>query len=242
MIRKLCFGFVLLTAFIVAACGRQVTPNPPGVGAGGALPGQMAILFDVAAPFNFQNYQYWIIFNTTGNGLTPDTRPFVNNWAAYSTGIEVYGSGGTTSARAGQFLKNSNPAIPPTFLPFSTPPQLFQYNANSNGTGTEFSIIFSREIFTSFNSPSPAPTGTTTPPPFARVWTFNAFATQANTQGQFVFVDSMGPGGPVDPQYVCCNPTVNITQKFDSTYYALSSALQIDPPAQIESVTLGNNP
>ena len=49
MTRRLIFGFVvvLVTAFIVAACGRQVTPNPPGLGAGGALPGYMSVKFDV---------------------------------------------------------------------------------------------------------------------------------------------------------------------------------------------------
>src|SRR5271170_7186225 len=57
MIRRLSFGFVvvLVTAFIVVACGRQVTPNPPGLGPGGAPPGYMSIIFDVAAPFNFSS-------------------------------------------------------------------------------------------------------------------------------------------------------------------------------------------
>ncbi len=52
MIRRLSFGFVvvIITAFIVAACGRQVTPNPPGLGPGGAPPGYIAIHFDVAGP------------------------------------------------------------------------------------------------------------------------------------------------------------------------------------------------
>ncbi len=40
MARRLSLGFVfmLATAFIVAACGRQVTPNPAGLGPGGAPP------------------------------------------------------------------------------------------------------------------------------------------------------------------------------------------------------------
>ncbi|MFY9665851.1 MAG: hypothetical protein WAK19_15515 [Candidatus Cybelea sp.] len=61
MIRKLSFGFVivLVTAFIVAACGRQVTPNPAGLGAGGAPPGFMAVIFDVQAPFNFSSTSTW---------------------------------------------------------------------------------------------------------------------------------------------------------------------------------------
>lgn len=232
--RRLLFFLVAGAAVAVAACGRQVTPNPPGAGAGGALPGQVAVFFDVSAPFNFSNYQYWIVFNTSGNGLTPTTHPFQDNWADYSDAIEVTGSGGATSAYAYQFLKNPPPQ-PPTFLRVNTTPQLMQYNANSNGSGTEFSVIFSTAIFHPINAtPGPSPT------PFANAWTYNAFTTQPNFQYQQTFVDSMGAGGPLDPQYV--SPKLQIGQCFDQTFYALSSALQIDPPAQIQSVEIGNNP
>ena len=116
----------------------QVTPNPPGIGAGGALPGQIAILFDVAAPFNFSSYQYWVIFNTSGDGATPSTLPIQNNWDGYFGGVEVTGVGGATSAQAYQFLKNaSQPLAPPYPQRLITTPQNFQYNVNSNGTGTE---------------------------------------------------------------------------------------------------------
>ncbi|HEY3676981.1 MAG TPA: hypothetical protein VGK84_13420, partial [Candidatus Tumulicola sp.] len=67
MIRRLGFVLVLLAAVTVVACGRQVTPNPPGIGPGGAPVGYMSVFFDVAGPFNFSNYQYWIVFNTSGN-------------------------------------------------------------------------------------------------------------------------------------------------------------------------------
>ncbi|HEY1427963.1 MAG TPA: hypothetical protein VGF18_00185, partial [Candidatus Tumulicola sp.] len=195
MIRKLGFGLVLLTAVIVVACGRQVTPNPPGIGPGGAPEGYMSVFFDVSAPFNFSNYQYWIIFNTSGNGLTPDTQPFNNNWAAYSEGIEVTGTGGSTSASAWQFVKDTtNPHIPPHFQFLRTTPQQLQYNSNSNGSGTEFNVIFQRSIFLGIPRPSPSP--------LAANWTYNAFTTQANVQNNFVFVDSMGAGGPNPPQYV----------------------------------------
>lgn len=84
MIRRLSFGFVvvLVTAFIVVACGRQVTPNPPGLGPGGAPPGYIAIHYDVYSPFNFSNYQYMIVFNTSGTGVTPSTDTVQTNWAA----------------------------------------------------------------------------------------------------------------------------------------------------------------
>ena len=107
MIRRLSFGFVvvLVTAFIVVACGRQVTPNPPGLGPGGAPPGYIAIHFDVESPFNFSNYQYMIVFNTTGTGVTPSTDTVQTNWAGYSFALVALGIGGTTYAEAVQLLE-----------------------------------------------------------------------------------------------------------------------------------------
>jgi hypothetical protein len=246
-------------ALIVAACGRQVTPNPPGLGAGGAPPGFMSITFDVAGQLNFSSYQYWLVFNTTGtNGQTPSTQPQFNNWAGYSYAIEVGGTAGVgTYANAYQFVRNANPVIPPYAYPLIVPPTLLQYNANSNGAGTEFTVIFSRSIFKGiFASASPSPTASPTPttrpsgvpsstpspspPPAAQLWLFNAFTTQANTQNQWQFIDSMGVGGPTNPQFV--SPTLNVSQSFDNPYYATFSGTQMDPAAQITQITLGNNP
>ncbi|MEO6836706.1 MAG: hypothetical protein ABI231_12485 [Candidatus Tumulicola sp.] len=207
----------------------------------------MSVKFDVAGQFNFSSYQYWVVFNTSGNGLSPDTHPFQNNWAAYSSALEITGIGGATSARPIAFVKNSNPHIPPAFVPLGTTPQQFQYTANSNGTGTELTIIFQRAIFNSIlQSPGPSPT------PFSSTWRFNAFTTQANNQNQLVYVDSMGAGGPVDPQWnspplVVAAPTPpppspSPPPVFDQVFYALSSGLQIDPPAQIVSIEIANNP
>ena len=155
---------------------------------GGAPEGYMSVFFDVAQPFNFSNYQYWIVFNTSGNGLTPGTQPFLNNWAAYSEAIEVAGNGGSAFARAVQFVKNpSNPHIPPAFLTLYTTPQQLQFNVNSNGSGTEFNVIFQRSIFLG---------PLASPAPLAANWLFNGFTTQASVQNNLVFVDSMGAGGP----------------------------------------------
>jgi hypothetical protein len=234
MIRKLGFGLVLLTAVIVVACGRQVTPNPVGIGPGGAPEGFMSVFFDVAAPFNFSSYQYWIVFDTTGDGITPSVQPFNNNWAGYSGGIEITGSGGATSAAAFQFVKSlTNPHNPPAFVLLRPTPQQLQYNSNSNGSGTEFNIIVQRSIFLGVRtSPSPSP--------LAANWTYNAFTTQAGVVGNLVFVDSMGAGGPRLPDY--SSPTLPTYQCFDNTFTALSSGLQIDPPAQIVQVEIANNP
>ena len=44
-------------------------------GPAGLLPGFTSVKFDVAAPFNFSSYRYFIVFNTTENGQTPLTNP-----------------------------------------------------------------------------------------------------------------------------------------------------------------------
>lgn len=238
MIRRLSFGFivVLVTAFIVAACGRQVTPNPPGLGPGGAPPGYVAIHFDVAQQFNFSQYRYMIVFNTSGSGVTPSTDTLQTNWAGYSSALVALGSGIGTSAQLVHFVPPKVGRGPPGwFVPITTPQQL-SYNLNSNGTGTEFSMLALKTILLTSPSPSPSPSPSATPP---NIWTFNAFTTQATSLGSWVFRDSMGAGGPVDPQFV--SPRLNMLTCFDNTYFALDMNVT-DPTAQIVSVEISNNP
>ncbi|MGA8100126.1 MAG: hypothetical protein WB810_15830 [Candidatus Cybelea sp.] len=233
MIRRLSFGFVivLVTAFIVAACGRQVTPNPAGLGAGGAPPGFMAVIFDVQAAFNFQQYQYMVVLNTSGNGVTPSTDTLQTNWNGYNFAMVALGNGATTFAEPVAFLRNSNPHITPAWLRLGSTPQTFSYNLNNNGVGTEFSILARTGIFaTAAPSPSASP---------SNVWTFNAFTAQASSQGQWTFYDSMGAGGPIDPQFV--SPKLCMTEPFDNTYFALDSSVS-DPAAQIVTLQIANNP
>jgi hypothetical protein len=223
------FVFMLTTAIIVAACGRQVTPNPPGLGAGGAPPGYLAIHYDVYSAFNFSNYQYMIVFNTTGTNVTPSTDAVQTNWAGYSFALVALGTAGTSNAKAVRFLRNQNPHIPPYEQTLGTNPNQLSYNPNSNGQGTEFSMIAQKVIL----SPSPAPT--TSP---NNIWTFNAFVTQAS-QGQWYFLDSMGAGGPIDPQFV--SPQLCMTEPFDNTYFGKDNMVP-DPSAQIVSIEISNNP
>lgn len=192
----------------------------------------MAVHFDVQSPFNFSNYQYMIIFNTTGSRVTPSTNTLQTNWAGYSFALMALGNGGAAYAEPVQFIHNQNPHIPPAWLPLHTTPQQFSFNPNSNGTGTEFSMLAQKVIFKGVSpSPSASP---------SNVWTFNAFTTQASVGGggTWTFQDSLGPGGPVDPQFV--SPTLCMTEQFDNTYYAYYSPQ--DPAAQIVSVEISNNP
>ncbi|HTU83139.1 MAG TPA: hypothetical protein VMF61_13475, partial [Candidatus Acidoferrales bacterium] len=227
---------------IFAACGSQVSPNSPGSGAGGAPPGYLSIKFDVAAPFNFSNYEYWIVFNTIANGATPGTFPQNDNFLGYSTGVVVAGAGGGTYTASYQWLRSTAcPNCAVQRVPFPATAQQLQYIADSNGSGTEFTILVSRSVFVPINA-SRSPGGSPAPRPYANTWTFNAFVTQGGLQGLPVFVDSMGAGGPNDPQYSCCTPPLQVNTTFDNVYYALSGATQSDPSAQIVSVEIGNNP
>jgi hypothetical protein len=174
-----------------------------------------------------------IVFNTTGSGVTPSTQTVQTNWAGYSFGLIALGSGINTYAEAVQFVHNANPHIPPTWQKLITTPQQFSFNPNSNGAGTEFSMLAERSIFKGIASPSPSPSASP-----SNLWTFNAFTTQASNGGQWQFYDSMGAGGPIPPEFV--SPTLNMLTCFDNTYYAQYTAQ--DPSAQIVSVEISNNP
>jgi hypothetical protein len=236
MTRRLGFVVVLVTAFIVVACGRQVTPNPPGLGAGGAPVGFLSIFFDVQAPFNFSQYQYMIVFNTTGSGVTPSTDSVRTNWAGYSVALIALGSALGSYAKYMQFQPSLNPHQPPGWFFPGTTPQQFSFDLNNNGTGTEFSLLVQKSILRGFSTPGPSPTSS---PP--SIWTFNAFTTQASSFGTWQFFDSLGAGGPVDPQFV--SPRLCMTEPFDNTYTAIANGNQVpDPAAEIVTIQIANNP
>lgn len=193
----------------------------------------MAIFFNTAGAFNFSQYQYMVVLNTTGDGRTPSTDAIQTNWDGYSFAIVARGNGVSAFAQAIQFIRsNQNPHIPPGLLPLGTTPQTFSFNLDANGTATEYSILAQKRIFSATPGPSPTPT--------SNVWTFNAFTTQANQQGQWTFYDSMGAGGPVDPQWN--SPHLDMRTCFDNTYYALNTQGIQDPAAQIVSIEFANNP
>jgi hypothetical protein len=201
----------------------------------------MSVKFDVAAPFNFSSYRYFIVFNTTENGATPLTNPQQNNWAAYSYAIEVGGNGAGTFAGAWEFLRSSNcPTCIPAYIQLLTTPTQLQYVPNSNGSGTEFTVIFQPLIFNGVATPSP--NASATPSPVKPIWLMNAFTTQPNTTAQLTFVDSLGTFGPTDTTYQSPNFDITAQGGFDQVIFALSGDLQIDPPAQIVSVEIANNP
>lgn len=252
-------------AFIVSACGRQVTPDRAGTGAGGLSPGFMSVKFRVNGTFNFSQYQYMVVFNTTGDGTTPRANGQQTNYVGYSFALSIGGSGGSTQVIPYQYYRP--PGAPSTqqpvlqALPFT--PQQVIYIPNSNGQGTEFTVIFDRNLFFGIGtpapssapsaspsaSPSPSPSGSPSASPSptpiasnapATVWNFNYFVAQPNQNGLPIPVDSLGIGGPNDTSYQSAN--LDTTQSFDTTFFVQAGNHPSDPSAQISGGEIANNP
>ena len=220
-----------LTAVFVTtltACAGAVS-NLPVSAPSVVQPGYVKVQFDVAAPLNFAKYQYSVVFNTSGNKLTPGANAQGADWAAYSVMLEVAGSGGAPSAQVVAFVKHANPHIPPYVMTLATTPAQFEFNPNSNGAGTEFTILFQRSIFNQNLASSS---------PVAATWLFNAFTAQANGEHQWSFVDSMG--GRCANCFV--SPKLPVDTAFERTVAATHKPQGIDPSAKIVDVKIVNNP
>jgi hypothetical protein len=236
-VRRIGFA-VLALASLLPACGRQVTPDLPGVGPGGLSKGYMSVKFDVSAPMKFSNYQYIVAFDTAGSGITPGTNTPAS-YNGYSFSIVAGGANGGTYATVNEYVRT--PGQPqssaPTLYQLQPTNIQLQYVPNSNGAYTEFTVTFARVIFDGIK-----PTGSATPPPVAATWAFNAFTGQQNAVNTWVYIDSMGAGGgnSSGPQWP--SPPLNVAQPFDTVFFGRNGTAISDPSAQIVSVEIANNP
>lgn len=252
---------LLITALVLAACGRQVT-FPSYAANGGLQSGFMSVRFTVAAAFAFSTYDYIVVFNTTGNGITP--LPNVgaqDNYQGFSDALIVSGNAnGAVNVVPVQYVANGT-SLPPTVYPLTVPGQDLNFIANSNGEGTQFEVQFKRAIFSSLTgtatpSPTPAPTPTpvgatpsptpaaTPTPVVSTTWLANCFVTSQGTVGQsetsYAPVDSLGQEGGDDNTYVF-TPPLNTTIAFDQLYNALAQNAPTQS-AVIESCEFANEP
>lgn len=246
MIRKLAL-FVVVTALIVSACGRQVTPNRAGLNPSGLNAGFMQIKFRVAAPFDFSNYRYVIVFNTTGSGTAPYANGANTNYLNYSFEFIVGGSGGVLGSPAlYEFYNETQSGAPttvqPVQIPYAPGTQVL-FNPNSNNLGTEFSIIFQRSLLYGIPlTPSPVPTATATQSASASpssspsasagpqaqpttasqsVWYYNFFTAQINGSNQLIPLDALGQGGINDTSF---SQSLDTQSTFDLPYYVPAGA------------------
>jgi hypothetical protein len=182
----------------------------------------MRIAFTVAAPLNFAKYRYRIVFNTTGNGLTPAAPSNTSGngtLAAYSYTLEVGGNAAGTLG-AWEYLRPPNcPTCDPAYIQLLTTPSQLSYVGNSDGAGTEFTILLQRSIFTNA----------------AATWLFNAFTVQSKSGAT---VDSMG-------SCATCfvSPQLPVAEAFQDTVAAKPPRTGVsDPAARIVSVQIANAP
>jgi hypothetical protein len=198
--------------------------------------------FTVQGTLNYSTYDYIIVFNTTGNGLTPLPNGGAQaNYSAFSDAFIVSGNtGGGVVAVPVQFVRTTNTSLPPAVIALNVPPQDVLFKSDSNNLQSQFQITFDRGIFSSLLA---TPTPPATPPPSSKTWKANCFVTQpGNVNGSlsnYVPIDSLGVGGGTDTSYSA--PNLNTTLAFDITQTAEGPPTS-DTASTIVSCEFANTP
>jgi len=240
MVRRLVFVLCATALTLAIACGRQVTPNPPGgdTPGGGLTPGFMQVKFRTATAMDFTNVRYVIVFNTSGTGTEP--YPLYcnasNNWRDCYFQFIVGGNGASASVRLIQFFRQPGPnntvTVSTQNLPFT--PQDVILTPNTNGQNTEFTLTFNRALLFGLT-----PSGGPTAPPTAaaqNTWLMNFFTVDSGGS----ILDTPGFNGAND---VTFSFSVDVTQGFDRQFTTPPGATQAsNQAAQITSGEVINNP
>jgi hypothetical protein len=262
MLRRASLAFFLIALGLAVACGRQVTPSPTF----GSLSGTLQIKFSVADSFDFTQFNYWMVFNTSGTGgepYAPSLRQ--GNFKNFSYAFIVGAITGqqTVLPVLWQFY-----FIPATgqisHQQFNVNPATTNLQLNTDGTNTQFTLIFPRSqlalppptaptptaspVGTSkpTSSPTPAPTGATPgPTPVSSptvssqsTWCLNLFTTDNSTQ--FNVLDALGLG-PTDQSF--SSGCFDVNQPQDIVY---QQPQELNPPpdasSQLASMEIINTP
>ena len=195
----------------------------------------MQVKFQVAQPFDFTKYSYVVVFNTSGNLITPVASATQNGYAGFYFAIAVSGGGSPTATA--WFYDRSGGVTQPFLrsIPF-VQQDLQLVSVNSNGTNTQFTILFRRNLAYSFATPSPSVNSAN--------WNFNYFVTAGQFgPGSSTVVDSLGhsPSGATDTTYA--SPTLNTATAFDTgNFQPLVGPPPADQSSQIVSGDIQNNP
>jgi hypothetical protein len=229
---------VSVAAFTFAACGRQVTPDRSTTPSG--LPaGFMQVKFTTAQAMDFTNVQYVIMFNTSTSGGMPYANGYQTNYANYWFAIVVGGNGVLSSVQVVQYVRNTGvgggQVASPQVLPYT--PQQLQFNLNSNGQNTQFTVTFDRRLFNGIvPTPSPAPGAN------PNLWYANWFTTNGSGQP----IDAPGIGGPQDQTFTFPTsglPGFDVSTSFDQQFNANAGWPQVTPrSAQIAGGEIINSP
>jgi len=160
MLRRASLALFVIALGLAVACGRQVTPNPTFKG----VPGTVLLKFRTVAQANFNSYNYFVVVNTSGDGLEPYASGFqLGQFKDFSYGIVSGASFGGLNTVLPSLIQYYFPQanVPRyrvlTFNPASTQLEL---NTATTSSYSEFTIIFARSQLS-----LPLPSATTPPPP-----------------------------------------------------------------------------
>jgi hypothetical protein len=198
----------------LGSCGRQVTGlNTTTTNL--VQPGWTLIRFETAGPIDPSNYEYLIVFNTTGDGNEPYALGYNSNYTDWSYAFQVGGQQGYVS-QPGFIQYYQNPTTgsvaQPYYIQYSPNNLVFTTPIQGGVTSNGFEIRFNRCMFDlppptysgpATPAPSPRPVGSTCPPftyglagRLTNTWQINMFSIdRTNT-----VVDSLGQG-PSDTSF-----------------------------------------
>jgi hypothetical protein len=148
----------------------------------------MSIRYRVLGTLDFVNLRYLVVFNTSGNGQTPYANALNTAFLNFSF-ILVFGGSQAGGASFGllQVIPIASGGFQTVALQVN--PQLGFLNANSDGTGNQFTFTFNRLLLTPLASTSPGPTSTPSAAPtsiptlasgVSSLWAINLFSADAN--------------------------------------------------------------
>jgi hypothetical protein len=228
-----------------AACGRIVTVPKTG-STGGLVPsGDMFIRYRVAGTLDFNNLRYLVVFNTSGNGLTPYAPNLLNTSYLNYSFILIFGGSQVGGAAYGllQVIPIASGGFQTVALQIN-PQFVTAFNANSSGTGNEFTFTFNRFLLTPITSASPTPVPSPSPnaaPTLANgvssLWAINAFSADVNNNP----IDAIAFGGIADQTF--SSFVINTLAAFDSPVNKAAGATQVQNiNAQIAAVEILNQP
>jgi len=240
MVRRLVFVLCATALTLAIACGRQVTPNPPGgdTPGSGLNPGFMQVKFRTAQAMDFTNVRYVIVFNTSGTGTSP--YPLYcnasNNWRDCFFEFIVGGNGVSASPRLIQFFREPGPnnTVAVSVQNLTYAPQDVIFTPNTNGQNTEFTLTFNRALLFGLTPVGGATAAPTTAP--QNTWFMNFFTTDSSG----FTLDSAGFNGAQD---VTFSFSADVSKSFDNQFTTPPGATQAsNQAAQITSGEVINNP
>jgi hypothetical protein len=160
MLRRASLALFVLALGLAVACGRQVTPSPTF---NNNLAGTIQIKFRTVGPLDFTQFNYWIVFNTSGQGGEPYAPALQQCNAKNFSYVFVVGAstGGAGTVLPVLLQFYTIPGVCARTQPFNVNPSLTSLQPNSNGQGTEFTLTFARSQLAL--PPPTQPTGTPSP-------------------------------------------------------------------------------